>query len=237
MGYPPPMPPMGYPPPMAWGYPPPMPYPPMVNGRHPEHGYRSQSRSRSRSGGGKGRGRPRGGRQRSRERGRGKSGNFKAFHAQNVPKGVDNEARAATNASDGPKTTAMLRNIPNKYMQSALLEEIDAEGFSGQYDFLYLPMDSHNKTNVGYAFVNFIQSSDLDRFCSQFADRKFLKYPSQKIAMCSPAHVNGLEANVRQLSKKAVAQFRDPEYQPIVFRDGKRIPFNTALRELEKGSL
>jgi len=34
----------------------------------------------------------------------------------------------------------MIRNIPNKYTQKMLLEEID-EIFKGLYDFFYLPID------------------------------------------------------------------------------------------------
>ena len=50
----------------------------------------------------------------------------------------------------------MLRNIPNRYSQASLLEEIDLAGFKGSYDFFYLPMDTQNRTNVGYAFINFL---------------------------------------------------------------------------------
>jgi hypothetical protein len=158
-------------------------------------------------------------------------------HSQNVPKGEDLGAKAASRGADSPATTAMLRNIPNKYMQSALLSEIDEEGFKGQYDFFYLPMDMQNKANVGYAFINFLHTSDMQRFCDHFKEWKFLKYPSGKIAACSPAHINGLESNIRHLSKKAVSQFKDKEYQPVVFRDGRCIPFSEALRHLGDGTL
>ena len=38
------------------------------------------------------------------------------------------------------RTTLMLKNIPNKYYQKSLLQEIDMK-HKGRYDFLYLPMD------------------------------------------------------------------------------------------------
>ena len=38
------------------------------------------------------------------------------------------------------RTTLMIKNIPNKYNQRLLLQKID-EGFKGQYDFFYLPID------------------------------------------------------------------------------------------------
>ena len=37
-------------------------------------------------------------------------------------------------------TTVMLRNIPNKYTQSALLQALDDKGFRGKYNFFYLPV-------------------------------------------------------------------------------------------------
>jgi hypothetical protein len=150
-----------------------------------------------------------------------------------VPKAVDLEAQAAAADGASQKTTAMLRNIPNRYMQSALLEEINEQGFRGTYDFFYLPMDVHNKTNVGYAFINFLNSADLERFCRHFENRQFDKHPSNKIATVSPAHINGLDANIRHLAKKAVSQFKDREYQPIVFRDGAIISFRDALRSIK----
>ena len=39
-----------------------------------------------------------------------------------------------------PRTTLMIKNIPNKYTQKMLLEEIDRNHF-GAYDFFYLPID------------------------------------------------------------------------------------------------
>lgn len=114
----------------------------------------------------------------------------------------------------------MLRNIPNKYMQDTLLEEIDIEGFSGGYDFFYLPMDVRNNANVGYAFINFLRPEEFARFRQHFEGYQFKRAGSKKISTVSPALVQGLKANVQNLMKKRVTQGM---YRPLVLRDGRRI--------------
>eukprot|EP00440_Ansanella_granifera_P017049 gb/GFBE01018520.1/.p1 GENE.gb/GFBE01018520.1/~~gb/GFBE01018520.1/.p1 ORF type:complete len:302 (+),score=23.70 gb/GFBE01018520.1/:1-906(+) len=228
-GYPPPH--HGYwPPPVAHGYPPPFGYPPPGHPGFPAlpapSSRPSRSRSRSRDGG-KGR-RRKGGK--GGERSDGGKKEFKPYHATSVPKANDLSAKFN---SDSPPTTAMLRNIPNKFTQNSLLEEIDQEGFVGLYDFFYLPMDVRNKTNVGYAFINFLDSADMSRFKDHFEGYQFKKYHSQKIATVSPAHVQGLNRNIQQLTKKAVLTFNDGEYKPIVLRNGVRIDFEDAAKDLE----
>jgi hypothetical protein len=44
------------------------------------------------------------------------------------------------------RTNIMIKNIPNKYSISALLEEISIH-FKGKFDFLYLPVDSSVRLN------------------------------------------------------------------------------------------
>jgi len=152
---------------------------------------------------------------------------FKPYHATSVPKATDLSAKE----DDGPATTAMLRNIPNKFSQKSLLQEIDAEGFAGLYDFFYLPMDVRNKTNVVYAFINFLDSANMIRFQERFEGYRFKSQNSQKIATVNPAHVQGLARNVQQLTKKAVLHFNNGEYKPVVFRDGIRVDFDDLAKE------
>ena len=66
-----------------------------------------------------------------------------------------------------PRTTIMIRNIPNKYTIKELSEEIDYY-LANTYDFLYLPCDVKNMCNVGYGFINFLDTHYLSEFYQIF---------------------------------------------------------------------
>jgi len=239
-GYAPPPAPFYGPPPVGWMPPPVYPhYGHMPLAAHP-YGYqaprrgsspsRSRSRSPARNRGGRRqnsrtRGRDRGDRDRDRERDRDKP--FKPHHAS-VPKETDLHQKFGTPEGSAP-TTAMLRNIPNRYMQESLLEEIHDEGFENSYDFFYLPIDVRNNANVGYAFINFIHPKDLDRFMSHFEGYSFKRPGSKKVAAVSAATVQGLKQNLENLVRRRVAK---GQHRPIVVRNGQRIDLEQAEREI-----
>lgn len=143
---------------------------------------------------------------------------FRPYHVLSVPRGPLPVAKFVEGT---PPTTVMLRNIPNRYMQSSLLEEIDGEGFTDTYDFFYLPMDVRTRANVGYAFINFLDPADLDLFSAKFTNYVFKKHPSMKIAKVSPAHIQGLMENLCHLANRAVTWSWHSQYRPIVKIQGK----------------
>merc|ERR1719231_2049328 len=72
-------------------------------------------------------------------------------------------------AADGKgKTTVMWKNIPNNYTRDDLLRLVDSEGFAGNYDFFYSPVDFTSNALVGYAFVNFVSTEAANRFYDRF---------------------------------------------------------------------
>ncbi|CAE8591472.1 unnamed protein product, partial [Polarella glacialis] len=103
---------------------------------------------------------------------------------------------------------------------ASLLHEIDQAGFIGLYNFFYLPMDTHNRTNVGYAFVNFDRPQDMERFVNLFSGYTFQDHASQKIARVSPAHIQGFVENIHHFSNRAVSQSRNSQYRPLVIHQG-----------------
>jgi len=169
------------------------------------------------------------------QRGRGQDSQkrvFEPYHSKSVPKSEN--LRVSSNdsrCSRGPVTTMMLRNIPNKYTQNTMMEEMDDLGFGGSYDFFYLPMDVHNRSNVGYAFINFLSPPDAQRFHDEFKEHRFRKHQSRKISSVSVAYVQGLNANLRHFENRAVTHARNDLYRPVVLKDGARVDFEEAVAE------
>lgn len=101
-------------------------------------------------------------------------------------------------------TTVMLKNLPNKYTQQQLREEIDSLGFAGCYDFFYLPVDAKTNANKGYAFMNFVTTDYALLFRWQFDGRKMNFFNSQKVVSVVPAALQGLEKNYAHYSNTRV---------------------------------
>ena len=74
----------------------------------------------------------------------------------------------------------MIKNVPNKYSQRALLDVVDIH-HSGKYDFFYLPIDFRNKCNLGYAFLNFTRPIYIVDFVLEFAGKRWDRYNSEKV--------------------------------------------------------
>lgn len=117
-------------------------------------------------------------------------------------------------------TTVMMRNIPNKYRQQMLLDELQDAGFRMQtdFDFFYLPMDHSNAANLGYAFINFAETALANAFASAFSGKKMRRFNSHKTVVVMPASIQGYERNYRYYSSTRVAQADDPAYRPLFLK-------------------
>mmetsp|Transcript_11850 Transcript_11850/g.21388 ORF Transcript_11850/g.21388 Transcript_11850/m.21388 type:complete len:578 (-) Transcript_11850:678-2411(-) len=114
-----------------------------------------------------------------------------------------------------PRTTLMIRNIPNKYSQKMLLAMLD-KGYSGCYDFFYLPIDFKNRCNLGYAFINFRNGADSAGFYEEFHNKRWHDFNSKKVCEITYARVQGRQALVEHFrnSKFPCAEL---DYLPLVF--------------------
>ena len=124
------------------------------------------------------------------------------------------------------RTTLMIRNIPNKYNQSMMLDLLN-RSYAGQYDFFYLPIDFKNKCNLGYAFVNFKCAKQTAAFYKEFHKQRWKEFNSRKVCEVTYARVQGKEAMVEHF-KNSRFPCENEEYLPLVFdTDGNKTSCHT----------
>lgn len=117
-------------------------------------------------------------------------------------------------------TTVMMRNLPNKYTQQMLIQELQDAGFYLELDmdFFYLPMDHSNCANLGYCFINFTKTSRANDFAAAFSGKRMRRFNSNKTAVIMPASIQGYERNYHYYVSTRVAQASDPQFRPIFTR-------------------
>merc|ERR1712046_317515 len=100
-------------------------------------------------------------------------------------------------------------------------------GYSGLYDFMYLPIDFSSSNANGYAFVNFGTPEDAQRFQEHF--KGFSKWEVESDNICDitwSTVLQGLAAHVdRYRSSPVMHEDAPDEGKPVVFSNGVRAPF------------
>jgi hypothetical protein len=97
------------------------------------------------------------------------------------------------------KGTLMLRNMPNKTSTEGLMVAVDSLGFSGLYDFCFVPIDTDSNNCKGYGFINFLSAADASRFCQAADGYRFPRGGSTKRAQVSIAHTQGVVATLERM--------------------------------------
>jgi len=99
-------------------------------------------------------------------------------------------------------TTMQIRNIPNRCTKEEVLRHVDELGFANQYDLFHMPMDKKRKSNLGYAFINFMQAETASVFQKQMKGACVTGDRAQnpkKSCTVAPAGIQGLENYIKNL--------------------------------------
>ncbi|KAJ7530818.1 hypothetical protein O6H91_14G020700 [Diphasiastrum complanatum] len=141
---------------------------------------------------------------------------------------VFDEFEAESSSNFNPRTTLMIRNIPNKYSQQMLLELLDQHCLQcnkqivdpnvplSAYDFMYLPIDFKNKCNLGYAFVNFTTVQATIKLYKAFHALQWEAFNSRKICQVTYARVQG-KAALEEHFRNSRFNCEINEYLPLIF--------------------
>jgi hypothetical protein len=136
-----------------------------------------------------------------------------------VPRDTDLAAEfEVSDSANAPKTTIMIRNIPNRYNQRDLVLELEEMGLTDSFDFVYLPIDRSTRATLGYAFVNFVNSTWANKCMNDFQGYRFKKYRgvANKLAAVSVAYLQGLEKNLAHYENKVVNSSKIKQGRPLV---------------------
>jgi hypothetical protein len=114
------------------------------------------------------------------------------------------------------------------------MDLLDRQGFAGQYDFLYLPMDFSTRASMGYAFVNFVSPTSASHFMACFDGFSKWSIPSRKVCGVSWSGPHqGLEAHTERYRNSPVMHVDVPDnFKPILLLNGSRINFPAPTRKL-----
>jgi hypothetical protein len=112
------------------------------------------------------------------------------------------------------RTTLMIKNIPNKYSQTMLIESIN-RNHAMTFDFIYLPIDFKNRCNVGYAFINFVDFRYIPRFYKEFDGKKWEKFNSEKVCALSYARIQG-RANLEKHFQSSSIMVQEKAMRPVI---------------------
>jgi hypothetical protein len=135
----------------------------------------------------------------------------------------------------GTITTVIMRNLPCGFFRDDLIQAMDAKGFAGFYNLVYLPLDFRSGACLGYAFVNLVTEQDTQRFILDL--NGFDEWPFQSAKVCSVelARTQGLMANVERYRNSPVMNEEVPDiFRPVLFDGNMRVPFPEPTRDLPK---
>ena len=128
------------------------------------------------------------------------------------------------------RTTVMIRNIPIKYTDEILIEELIE--FNGKYDCLYMPYDYEKNGNKGYAFINFINPLHILYFYEKFNGKKWMHFESSKICELNCAHFQGIN-EIQKHAKNYKGQKKPSYYSRTESNESMIIP-SKYLAKLKK---
>jgi hypothetical protein len=132
------------------------------------------------------------------------------------------------------RTTLMIKNIPNKYTINTFLDEINVL-FKNKYDLFYLPIDYNNKCNLGFAFINFVDSFHIILFYEIYRGKKWKRFNSEKICELLYAKIQGKKELISHFEKGKVLNFESEDKRPLILPTPEPLPqIEVPLKYLEK---
>jgi hypothetical protein len=143
------------------------------------------------------------------------------------------EPQAAYNGYADPEepqvTTLMIRHIPCRFTQEEVMRHLDSLGYASKYDFFYLPQDIRSRSNLGYAFVNFVDAATAKSCQETISGHAFGGCRSRKVCIVVPAHIQGLDNLLTHFRSTAVMR---SGHGPLFLNNALPVPQMELLKPL-----
>lgn len=140
---------------------------------------------------------------------------------------VESNFKADEQHIDVTHTTVLMRNVPKSFSRQDLLDLLDNQGYSGKYNFLYLPLNFGTGSSLGYAFVNLATADDAEDFLQHF--QEFTAWgvaDGQACQIEKTSDQQGLEANISRYRNSPIMHHLVPDQcKPVVLFNGRRVVF------------
>jgi|Transcript_116363 hypothetical protein len=159
-------------------------------------------------------------------------------HQENQSKKSDSskQPKAVIEERPQPQTTVMIRNLVETCTRQMLLDFLNHQGFEKQFDMVYLPLKFCSKLCFHYAFVNFTTEEVTKRFIKDLQGYKGAEaFGEQACDISMSVDNQGLAAAIKRYRNSPVMHPSVPdECKPLIFKDGKPIPFPPPTKNIRK---
>jgi len=123
--------------------------------------------------------------------------------------------------ADEVVTTLMVRNLPGSVSQTDLIDDLNACGFRGLYDFCYMPSafdwSKGENRGKGYAFINFVSSVPARELVRVWHLTLRFGMSSHGMGLnISAAAIQGLDANIAKWSSPRFRRIRNSSFRPFI---------------------
>jgi len=152
-----------------------------------------------------------------------------------TPTGCLGEEHTSGDSTEDSRTTVMIRSLPENCSRDVLQEVLDSKGFSGQYDFLYAPVDFGTGCGLGYAFVNLVSPDAAARVWADFDGLQEWPVPTQSASTVCWSHPHqGLPSHVERYMNSPVMHHSVPDaWKPAMFMSAMRVAFPPPTKVLK----
>jgi hypothetical protein len=131
-------------------------------------------------------------------------------------------------------TTVNMRGIPTGLTHATLAAVLDKNGFNGEYDLIYVPIDLATGVSSGYATVNLKSADAKSDFMAYFDGFSNWGGLGEKACQVVPTDSSeGLSERVERYRNLRVMHDSVPDaFKPALYAGGERVPFPAPTKEL-----